>query len=50
MSETCPIIEIYPPEGNKFVECIKCKNPCVVGVDENRNVCLMCLIMEEMDS
>ena len=44
MRESYIPVTVYPPEGDRFIECAKCKNPCVVGVEEIRGVCLMCLM------
>jgi hypothetical protein len=50
MSDSYTPITIYPEQGDKFVECVRCKNPCVVGIEEERNTCLMCLMFEGEDS
>ena len=47
MNEPYIPITIYPPEGSKFAVCMKCKNPCVVGLEEERDWCLMCLMMAD---
>lgn len=43
-----PIV-IYPPDGKRFSFCVKCNNPCVVGVEEDRDTCIMCLMYPETE-